>query len=483
MLLAIGLGLIINYQRGCPLTNQYTKYSFEVIKMFYKSFRSFSLVVFVLCSSSVLASEPTQIVVVQGVGETVDAAIKNGAENALVQVVGALVEVNTQLTKRKKIKDGVASVVKTIDSNFTQASNGTIKKIEVLSTNKSGGIYRTELIVTVRMDDLKKVFASVLSVKKKVSGGVFAQALTNKSNSMGKLDIILESVVRPIASGKFITVELMELMSFDEWLAECSSHKNKHQRGLSHYGLYGLLCNNPSGRQNKSKSMLSNLSKMPYSFFVLPLKLRLNTEVLKKAKATVSDLSTATFNIDPSEIGRQGSWEKNIKSYASGNYVTVCFANSSSNSANCHIINGLPSKEEIESQANADFSKREFVSPRNRWTEAYSNVMPQSLKYSLRINFKDVDGNTITSEAINYISLDQGIAYDRNPPVQKVNISPLQSYTSLITNQDNPSRPNEGTKNSFTIFDEREVDIFIPISGEQLELIKTYELAIDPPRI
>ena len=59
-----------------------------------------------------------ETVTASGYGTSVDAAAQNAAENALTQVVGSLIDAETQIQKQKEIRDGVISKTKVIKKDM-----------------------------------------------------------------------------------------------------------------------------------------------------------------------------------------------------------------------------------------------------------------------------------------------------------------------------------------------------------------------------
>lgn len=79
----------------------------------------------IFVSISVAATEEkTKDVISEGVGTLLEGVIKNSAENALSQVVGTFIASETQINKRKQIKDGIKSQTKTISTNMREYSQG-----------------------------------------------------------------------------------------------------------------------------------------------------------------------------------------------------------------------------------------------------------------------------------------------------------------------------------------------------------------------
>ena len=57
-----------------------------------------------------------QTVIVNGLGSTVESAVKNAAENALIQVVGSFVSADKQIDRRSQIENGIRNETKNVSS-------------------------------------------------------------------------------------------------------------------------------------------------------------------------------------------------------------------------------------------------------------------------------------------------------------------------------------------------------------------------------
>lgn len=180
----------------------YTLHRLSIIKFFS------ALIAFLMCASLAHASGTT-VVISQGIGSTVEGAIQNSAERALMQVVGTYVDTQTLISKRKEIKDGIKTRTKNITSETLQISNGSIKKIDVLEVVEDGNLFRVEATVEVEIDDVKFLIEPFLVAKTEVSKGLFAGISANKSQAEDTRKIITKRIIKPILSGKHIEARIL----------------------------------------------------------------------------------------------------------------------------------------------------------------------------------------------------------------------------------------------------------------------------------
>ncbi|MBM1169655.1 SH3 domain-containing protein [Microvirga arabica] len=97
------------------------------------------------------AQRIVRTVLASGIGEDVEGASKNAAENALKQVVGTFIDADTQLT----IQEGIRSETVSIDSKVREYSQGSIRGFEPVKVTQDGKFVRVDAKVSIRIDDFK----------------------------------------------------------------------------------------------------------------------------------------------------------------------------------------------------------------------------------------------------------------------------------------------------------------------------------------
>ena len=168
----------------------------------------FLILFFVLLIPATANSNPIEKVIVEGVGSSLDRAIQNAAERALMQVVGVYVDTETLISKRKEIKDGVKTETKTINKDLLQVSNGSIKNIDILQVSQDGDIYRVESLVEVRVDNVQILIQPFTVAKANVSEGLFASINKNKQQTGDKVTLINKRIIQPLLSGKHVEIKI-----------------------------------------------------------------------------------------------------------------------------------------------------------------------------------------------------------------------------------------------------------------------------------
>ena len=161
-----------------------------------------------MCLSSVASAQVTQKVVSDGIGTSVESALQNAAERALMQVVGTYVDTETMISKRKEIKDGVKSQTKTISREMLQFSNGSIRKVDVLDVVEDGAFIRVEALVEVSINDVKGLMKPFIVAEAKVSKGLFAGIAKNKDQTKDRIKLITKRIIKPLLSGQNIEAQI-----------------------------------------------------------------------------------------------------------------------------------------------------------------------------------------------------------------------------------------------------------------------------------
>lgn len=208
---------------------------------------------------AVQADEPkTQRVVVVGVGDTPQSAAVNAAENALTQVVGSFVDTETILRKKVEIQNGVKDQTKQIDTSTREFSQGSIKRFEVVSTEKDGALVKVTADVEVRIEDFRAYIKKLAEDSAEVETGVFASIATSKKQSENAAGMVLDGVTS-ILTGEVIQFQIGEIAPFSDWKA----------------GNANLNLAHPTSQNT----------------FVLPLKIEINGAFLENFKAKLDNVS------------------------------------------------------------------------------------------------------------------------------------------------------------------------------------------------
>lgn len=112
---------------------------------------------------------PTAEVVAEGVGKTKDDALKDAFRNAVRQVVGAMLDADTQVKNEEIISDEVLTY-----------SGGIVKHYDEVSTKEEKGLFRVNIKATVEKTELvAKLKAAKVTIKDVDGKGIFAEVVTD----------------------------------------------------------------------------------------------------------------------------------------------------------------------------------------------------------------------------------------------------------------------------------------------------------------
>lgn len=155
-----------------------------------------------------------QTVIVNGLGSTVESAVKNAAENALIQVVGSFVSADKQIDRRSQIENGIRNETKNVSSTTREYSQGSIQGFEVLDSSQTGGITRVTARVDVRIDDFRAYMTKIVEGSTTVSKGLFASAASEDQQQTNATGLALDRVVKPLLANAGMTLTLAKPRKF-----------------------------------------------------------------------------------------------------------------------------------------------------------------------------------------------------------------------------------------------------------------------------
>tara|TARA_B100000212_G_scaffold339781_1_gene318922 strand:- start:2893 stop:4245 length:1353 start_codon:yes stop_codon:yes gene_type:complete len=205
------------------------------------------------------ATEEKEIktVTANGFGTTIESAAQNAAENALTNVVGSFLDVETILKEKTEITNGILNESTIIKENINDYSQGSIKYFEILNVEEKDSIYIVTARVDVRIDDFKAYIKNLSSAKVQISKGLFADAVVSEENLENKIKFIKKKSLE-ISRGEVIDIKVGEiklLKNFDPANEEiCLDYlKNKNSVRVSYHPCDGKFLNREySGNLNKT---------------------------------------------------------------------------------------------------------------------------------------------------------------------------------------------------------------------------------------
>jgi hypothetical protein len=175
-----------------------------MLKLFCSIFFSF------LFLTSVYAAD-VKTVITQGVGKDVESATQRAAEAALIQVVGSFIDSTKLIEKRKEIRDGIRTRIKSISSKLSEYSQGSIKRLDVLEVAQEDGLTRVTTKVIVRIEDFKHYIKKTVLAERKIKTGLLAKMKLGKKQGKNLFDLLSDKVIRPVFEYKVVIPKLGEI--------------------------------------------------------------------------------------------------------------------------------------------------------------------------------------------------------------------------------------------------------------------------------
>lgn len=187
---------------------------------------------FLFASHSSVFAKTIETVVSNGMGTSVQLAAQNAAENALTQVVGSFIDVETQLKKRTEIRDGVVAKTKTISKDIKDYSQGSIKYFEILEVVETSGIFRVTARVDVRIDDFKAYIKELAAGEQKVGAGLFGVMKAEKDDEINQASLLVNKIFLPVVRGEVHDVSVGNIMPANRFFEDiCSTSNFRAKRG------------------------------------------------------------------------------------------------------------------------------------------------------------------------------------------------------------------------------------------------------------
>lgn len=149
-------------------------------------------------------------IIVEGVGSDVESAMKNAAENALMQVVGTFIDAQKQLDKRTEIINGIRNETKNLSSSTKEYSQGTIKSFNILDSNQEGVLIRVNAKVEVRIDDFHAYIKKLAEGEVGIDKGLFVKMATEQKQQSNLSSILFNDVISPVMKGSVLEFKIGE---------------------------------------------------------------------------------------------------------------------------------------------------------------------------------------------------------------------------------------------------------------------------------
>lgn len=430
----------------------------------------FFLLSIILVFPTISKAEVVEKVITQGLGGSLDNAIQNAAEQALMQVVGVYIDSEILFSMRKEIRDGVKTETSSLSKDFLRVSNGSIKNVDILEVIEEGNIYRVEALVEVRVDNVKVLIQPFMVAKKQVSKGLFASISKNKQQTADKVTLINKRIIRPILSGEHIEVTVTGVQSLGEealllpdWLEDPSDGRripNFLPRSFQYF--------ENSGQDGKRyfddlSNYLKRSLKADESVVVLGVETRLSDEMQSQINDILEQVSKKKYTYNWTTRAGGGDFLKEIRSQADRLVCTFLPM-----TLTCYVIDvggPISSKSmDIDGYLN------------DRWDEN----MDRALTYRISISLIGEDNEAILDDMVAYISdgesPDRKLRYHFNSSSRYKQNRHLNKLRAFSYNVEGRTLPDNGAL--FIPFVSGDL-IYIRLKDEQLAKVQSVEVSLE----
>lgn len=149
-------------------------------------------------------------VIVEGLGNDIQSASQNAAQNALISVIGSFIDSSKFLEKKVQIEDGIRKQSVKIDSNIREYSQGSITHFEIVESKQDNSFIKIKASVSVRLDDMKAFVAKFAATDKPVEQGLFTIVDAEK-NQAENLRGLLHDLFDPFVTGQAFEIQISKL--------------------------------------------------------------------------------------------------------------------------------------------------------------------------------------------------------------------------------------------------------------------------------
>ena len=156
--------------------------------------------------SNLIEEKEIKTVIARGFGSSIESAAQNAAENALTQVVGSFIDLETQIKRQTEIRNGVISRTKIIKKDVREYSQGSIKSFEIINAQQNDSIFNITAKVEVRVDDFKAYIKKLAKIETQIDKNLFSIISTEKSNEKNKFEL-LKKTLTSIKEGEVLDIK------------------------------------------------------------------------------------------------------------------------------------------------------------------------------------------------------------------------------------------------------------------------------------
>jgi len=427
-----------------------------------------ALIAFVMWTSSAHASGTT-VVISQGIGSTVEGAIQNSAERALMQVVGTYVDTQTLISKRKEIKDGIKTRTKNITSETLQISNGGIKKIDVLEVVEDGNLFRVEATVEVEIDDVKFLIEPFLVAKTEISKGLFAGISANKSQAEDRRKIITKRIIKPILSGKHIEAKILgvaplgqEIELVPTWTEKLSKDALRYfprflSDNLRRHFSETISSSEINEKFNRSAERIKRGIKRDESVIVLAYETNLSQDLQNQITNILDEASIFSYQLDFLSFDGLGNFMRKHEKYDS--YREICTFKPWQ--LDCYVV-------DFERSRSGEFNV-------NTYLDAWWNYkIDMELSYVTRISLFDENNSEVVADYVGYYD-----AKNRQYPLNRRFTSYADRKSNRHLNISTHIMSGVPKNALFIPFVSADL-VYMKLPDEQLSVVHSLEITTEP---
>jgi len=157
-----------------------------------------SLLIFIvlLCSFSIVfASENVQEITVSGIGASIDEAIKNGLNHAVIQAVGSILKSEITLSSTSMTDNEQMTFEEAYYENIAIYTKGFIEDYEVVDMSQEEGLWTVELCVLVNYEPLKDYINQSELTILELDGEKIARIIEVNQEQNADFDALVKQIV------------------------------------------------------------------------------------------------------------------------------------------------------------------------------------------------------------------------------------------------------------------------------------------------
>ncbi len=399
--------------------------------------------------SSAIEEKEIKTVTANGFGTSLESAAQNAAENALTNVVGSFLDVETLLKEKTTIFDGILRETTIIKENINDYSQGKIKYFEILDIQQNGSIFNVTARVDVRIDDFKAYIRKLAKVETELESNLFTRIKTERDNRDNKIELFKKAIF-PIRNGEVFSIKQV---SKEQILDEISVFECKIQDTSNDVGCA------PNGFRSQGSFNLANFSRrdtivIPYSMQLKEnfiINLRNTLENISENKETQIIKYDNTFRISNTNFF---SRINNLTDYA------LILHNSELKTRDIYLLNGFKSLIN-ENFFNEFFQKQKFPKIKLSFFDAGKQIRCIEL---MPINGSERE----LRKTLNCLNSKIKIGY----------IKPPGKWSDWVDDGVLIDQLSSDGVQSFGVFDKIDFLMFIEPSDEFIEIIKNISLEI-----